>query len=430
VLPRINEAVNEEWISDKTRHVVDGLRTQRLDRPYIREAGKLRAASWPEAFAAIAAKAARTDGKRIGAIAGDLAGVEEMFALKDLLAKFGSANLAVQGGDAFDPALGRGSYIFNPTLAGVEQADALLIVGANPRREAAVLNARIRKRWRAPGAFAIGLIGERADLTYPVQYLGAGPETLGELAACRGDFANALKDAKNPMVLLGAGALARPDGAAVAALAARAATALGAVKDGWNGFAVLHGAAARVGGLDIGFVPGEGGLTATAMAGAGALDVLFLLGADELDVAPGAFTVYIGTHGDRGAHRADVILPGAAYTEKSGLYVNTEGRVQMAARAAFPPGDAREDWAILRALSDVRAALFAAYPHLQRVDTIAPGNPADVEKLAGLGGTPDRAPLRSVVEDFYFTNPIARASAVMAECSAIAEGAAALTAAE
>jgi NADH-quinone oxidoreductase subunit G len=190
-------------------------------------------------------------------------------------------------------------------------------------------------------------------------------------------------------------------------------------------------------------VPGEGGLTATAMAGEGALDALFLLGADEVDVAPGAFTIYIGTHGDRGAHRADVILPGAAYTEKSGLYVNTEGRVQLGARAAFPPGDAREDWAILRALSDVvghklpydslaqlRTALFAAHPHLQRVDTIAAGNSADIEKLAGLGGTPDRAPLRSAVEDFYFTNPIARASAVMAECSAIAEGAAALTAAE
>jgi NADH-quinone oxidoreductase subunit G len=227
------------------------------------------------------------------------------------------------------------------------------------------------------------------------------------------------------------------------AAAARAALALGAVKDGWNGFSVLHTAAARVGGLDIGFVPGEGAMTAADMAVHGALDVLFLLGADELQVSPGAFTVYIGTHGDRGAHRADVILPGAAYTEKSGLYVNTEGRVQMAARAAFPPGDAREDWAILRALSDVlghklpydslaslRAALFAAHPHLARIDAIAAGDPADLDKLARLAGTADRAPLRSPVDDFYLTNPIARASAVMAECSAIAEGATALTAAE
>jgi NADH-quinone oxidoreductase subunit G len=290
---------------------------------------------------------------------------------------------------------------------------------------------------------AIGLIGERTDLTYPYQYLGAGTETLAELAAGRGDFAGLLKQAKNPLIILGAGALARPDGAAVAALAARAAVALGAVKDDWNGFCVLHSAAARVGGLDIGFVPSEGGLTAPAMAAAGALDVAFLLGADEQEIAPGAFTVYIGTHGDRGAHRADVILPGAAYTEKTGLYVNTEGRVQIGARAAFPPGDAREDWAILRALSDVlghklpydslsalRTAVFAAHPYLARIEAIAPGNAADVQKLADRGGTPDKAPLRSTVEDFYFTNPIARASAVMAECSAIAEGAATRTAAE
>jgi NADH-quinone oxidoreductase subunit G len=443
ILPRINDDVNEEWISDKTRHVVDGLRVQRLDQPYVRADGQLKPASWSEAFAAIAAKLKGVSPARVGAIAGDLATVEEMFALKDLMTRLGTKNLDCrQDGEAFDPAWGRASYLFNPTIAGIDKADALLIIGANPRREAAVLNARIRKRWRA-GPFAVGVIGERADLTYPYTYLGAGAETLGELAAGNGDFAAVLKQAKHPIVLLGAGALARPDGAAVAALASRAAKALGAVKDGWNGFAVLHGAAARVGGLDIGFVPGEGGQGASAMAGAGALDVLLLLGADEIDVAPGAFTIYIGTHGDRGAHRADVILPGAAYTEKSGLYVNTEGRVQMGARAAFPPGDAREDWAILRALSDVvghklpydslaqlRAALFAAHPHLQRIDTIAPGSPGDIDKLAGLGGTPDRAPLRSTVEDFYLTNPIARASAVMAECSAIAEGAAALTAAE
>jgi NADH-quinone oxidoreductase subunit G len=442
ILPRINEAVNEEWITDKTRHVVDGLRVQRLDRPYVRSAGQLRPATWSAAFAAITERLKGANPARIGAIAGDLATVEEMFALKDLMTRLGTRNIDCrQEGEALDPKWGRATYLFNATIAGIEKADALLIVGSNPRREAAVLNARIRKRWRS-GPFAIGVIGERADLTYPYQYLGAGAETLAELAAGRGDFAAVLKNAKNPLILVGAGALARPDGAAVASLAARAAVALGAIKEGWNGFSMLHGAAARVGGLDIGFVPGEGGLTATAMVGAGALDLLFLLGADELEVAPGALTVYIGTHGDRGAHRADVILPGAAYTEKSGLYVNTEGRVQMGARAAFPPGDAREDWAILRALSAVvghklpydslaslRTALFAAHPHLQRIDSIAPGNPADIEKLAGLGGTPDRAPLRSAIEDFYFTNPIARASAVMAECSAIAEGATA-TAAE
>jgi NADH-quinone oxidoreductase subunit G len=254
-----------------------------------------------------------------------------------------------------------------------------------------------------------------------------------------------LKAAERPLILLGAGALARKDGAAIASLAAKTALEFGAIKDGWNGFSVLHSAASRVGALDLGLVPGEGGKTAAQMADGG-VDVLFLLGADEIEVAGAPFVVYIGTHGDRGAHRADVILPGAAYPEKSAIYVNTEGRVQMATRAAFPPGDAREDWAILRALSDVlgcklpydslpqlRQLMFAAYPHLLRIDQIAPGDPADLDRLAALGGTPDKAPLRSSVTDFYLTNPIARASAIMAECSALAHAAAKnppLTAAE
>jgi NADH-quinone oxidoreductase subunit G len=402
----------------------------------------LRVASWPEAFAAIAAKVKGLAPERMGAIVGDLAAVEEMFALQDLMARLKVRNLDCrQDGAAIDPAWGRAAYLFNTTIAGIEQADALLIVGSNPRREAAVLNARIRKRWRM-GGFPIGMIGERIDLTYPVRYLGAGPETLAEVAG-GSEFADILKAAERPMVLVGQGALARRDGAAVAALAAGIAIQIGAVKDGWNGFCMLHTAAARVGALDLGFVPGEGGRTALEMAEEGAADVLFLLGADEVEVAPGAFVVYIGTHGDHGAHRADVILPGAAYPEKSGLYVNTEGRVQMAARASFPPGEAREDWAILRALSDalgqrlpfdslaaLRRALFAAHPHLQRIDEILPGDPADIERLAAAAGTPDRAPFRSPVADFYLSNPIARASAVMAECSALAEGHPALAAAE
>jgi NADH-quinone oxidoreductase subunit G len=443
VLPRTNDAVNEEWISDKTRHVVDGLKVQRLDEPYVRERGRLRPASWREAFQAIAARVTATRPERIGAIAGDLAAIEEMYALKQLMARLGVKNLdARQDGCALDPAWGRATYLFNPTIAGIEKADALLIVGANPRREAAVLNARIRKRWRM-GGFPVGVIGERVDLTYSYEHLGAGPETLAEMAAGRHPFADTLKTAKAPMILIGAGALARPDGAAVAALAANAAGALGAVKDGWNGFAVLHAAASRVGALDIGFVPGADGRSAAEMAHAGVVEVAFLLGADEIDIARGAFVVYIGTHGDRGAHRADVILPGAAYTEKSGLFVNTEGRVQIAERAGFPPGQAREDWAILRALSDVlghrlpfdslaqlRAALFKAHPHLQRIDEIAPGDPAAIARLAARGGTPDKAPFRSAVADFYLTNPIARASVTMNECSALAKSAPALTAAE
>jgi NADH-quinone oxidoreductase subunit G len=434
ILPRVNEAVNEEWISDKARHVVDGLRTQRLDRPYIRENGQLRAASWSEAFGAIVARTGRIDGKRIGAIAGDLAAVEEMFALKELLAKCGSANLATQGGDAFDAGAGRASYILNPTIAGIEQADVLLIVGSNPRKEAAVLNARIRKRWRS-GKLRIGVIGARADLTYDYDYLGAGTDSLRDLAASKHSFADVLKGAKNPIVLVGAGVAARHDGSAVLALAAKLALDFGAVKEGWNGFGVLHDTASRVGALDIGFARAASGLSAAQMATFGTLDVLFLLGADEIKVPDGAFVVYIGTHGDRGAHRADVILPGAAYTEKSGIYVNTEGRVQMASRAAFPPGEAREDWAIIRALSEVmgkklpydslaalRQAIFKAAPHLMRVDQIEAGKPADVETLAGRGGSVEKAPFISPVQDFYLSNPIARASAVMAECSRLAAG--------
>jgi NADH-quinone oxidoreductase subunit G len=443
ILPRVNDDINEEWISDKTRHVVDGLRTQRLDQPYVRTNGRLQPASWREAFSVIADKMKTSGGKRAGAIVGDLVGAEEMFALKDLMMRLGSANIdARQDGSVLDPNWGRATYLFNATIAGIEQADALLIIGANPRREAAVLNARIRKRWRA-GNFPIGLIGQKADLTYTYDYLGSGGETLADLA--QGKFADALKASERPLILLGAGAFTRKDGAAVASLAAKAAVEFGAMKDGWNGFSVLHNAASRVAALDLGLVPGAGGLDAAQMA-AGKVDVLFLLGADEIEVSAKPFVVYIGTHGDRGAHRADVILPGAAYPEKSAIYVNTEGRVQMATRAAFPPGDAREDWAILRALSDalgstlpydsldaLRQAMFKAHPHLMRVGQIAPGDAGDIAKLAKLGGSHEKASLRSAVTDFYFTNPIARASAIMAECSALAQAAAkkpSMTAAE
>ena len=443
ILPRANEDVNEEWISDKTRHVVDGLRTQRLDQPYVRVNGRLQPASWKEAFSVIADKVKASSGKRAGAIVGDLAGAEEMFALKDLMMRLGSANIdARQDGSVLDPKWGRASYLFNATIAGVEQADALLIVGANPRREAAVLNARVRKRWRA-GNFPIGLIGEKANLTYTYDYLGSGAETLADLGHSK--FADALKASERPLILVGAGAFTRKDGAAVASLAAKAAVEFGALKDGWNGFSVLHHAASRVAALDLGLVPGPGGLDAAQMA-AGKVDVLFLLGADEIEVSAKPFIVYIGTHGDRGAHRADVILPGAAYPEKSAIYVNTEGRVQMATRAAFPPGDAREDWAILRALSDalgaklpynsldaLRQAMFTAHPHLARVGQITPGAADDITKLAKLGGSHEKATLRSAVTDFYFTNAIARASAIMAECSALAHAAAknpSMTAAE
>jgi len=441
ILPRTNDDINEEWISDKTRHVVDGLRTQRLDQPYVRATGRLRPSSWKDAFAAIAAKMSRGNPKRMGALVGDLAAVEEIFAFKDLMTRLGVTNLDCrQDGSMLDPKWGRATYLFNAAIAGIDAADGLLIVGSNPRKEAAILNARIRKRWRA-GNFPIGLIGPKADLTYSYDYLGAGAETLTTIT--RHSFADLMRKAERPLVLVGSAAFARADGAAVAALAAKAAVDLGAVKDGWNGYGVLHSAASRVGALDLGFVPADGGMNARQMAVSGTLDVAFLLGVDELDIAPGAFVIYIGSQGDRGAMRADVVLPGAAYPEKSAIYLNTEGRVQMATRASFPPGDAREDWAILRALSDVlgkklpydslaalRQELFKAYPHLMRVGEITPADAADIHKLAALGGAADRAPLLSSVENFYFTNPIARCSAIMAECSALAAGRSAMTAAE
>ncbi len=435
ILPRNNDHVNEEWISDKTRFIWDGLRTQRLDRPYVRRDGKLAPASWADAFAAIRDAVSRTAPDRIGAIAGDLAAVEEMYALKLLMAALGSKNLDCrQDGAALDPALGRASYIFNPTIDGIEQADAVLIVGANPRFEASVLNTRIRKRFRA-GPLPIGVIGEMGDLRYEYEQLGAGTETLKDLAEGNGKFFQALKKAKRPLIIVGQGALARTDGAAVLGQAARLAVAVGAAAQEWNGFAVLHNAAARVGGLDIGFVPGEGGKDVAGMTADS--DVLFLLGADEIDMGRinSGFVVYIGTHGDAGAHRADVILPASAYTEKSGTYVNTEGRVQMTNRAGFAPGEAREDWAIIRALSDVlgkklpfdslaqlRARLYGEFPHLARVDRIEAGDAADLARVAKLGGRLAKGAFTSPVRDFYLTNPIARASAVMAECSALAKG--------
>jgi NADH-quinone oxidoreductase subunit G len=428
ILPRLNEAVNEEWISDKTRFIFDGLKTQRLDRPFIRLNGKLQPASWQEAFAAIADKVKAAKPARIGALAGQLAAVEDMFALKSLMDSLGVSNLDARfPGSPLHPKHGRASYVFNSTIAGIEDADAIIIIGSNPRLESPVLNARIRKRYVRGDVF-IGVVGEQADLTYPYEYLGAGPDSFAK------SVEKALTGKQKPIFVIGQGALNRADGAAVLSMVAEAARKLGVVKDGWNGFNVLHTEAALVGALDLGFVPGEGGLDTAAMLTSGALDVLFLLGVDEVVVPEGAFVVYQGTHGDAGAHRADVILPGAAFTEKSGLYVNTEGRVQMTNRASFPPGEAREDWAILRALSAVlgnalpfdtlaqlRKSLFAAHPHFAAINGIAASDAGAIDVLAGLGGKVGKDAFRSPVTDFYLTNPIARASKTMAACSALAK---------
>ncbi len=422
VLPRTNDEINEEWISDKTRYACDGLMRQRLDRPYVRLNGKLLPATWAEAFAAVTAKIKSVQPERIGVIAGDLQDAESMKAALDLFGGLGATSLDCrQDGSALGDGP-RESWLFNSTIAGLDECDALLLVGCNPRLEAPVLNARIRKGWLNRD-MKVAVIGEQAELTYGYDFLGAGAASLTQLSKAKSGFAKAFKEATKPMVIVGGGALSREDGAAVLALAA----GLGGTLN------VLHTAASRVGGLDMGFVPKAGGLTAKAMVAKGAADVLVLLGADEIDLsATDAFVVYIGTHGDAGANRADVILPGAAYTEKNGLYVNTEGRVQMAQRAVFPKGEAREDWAILRALSghlaatlpydtldQLREKLFTDHPTFGQIDH-APGSipsAVDASKIGKKGEVSD-APFVSPIKDFYLTNSVARASVTMAECSA------------
>jgi len=430
VLPRLNEAVNEEWISDKTRFACDGLIRQRLDRPYVRRNGRLTPATWQEAFQAVADRLAGVPGSKIAALAGDLVDAEAMFALKGLMASLGSPNLDCrQDGAALDPAT-RAGYLFNTTIAGIEQADACLIIGSNPRWEAPLVNARILKRSHQ-GRFKVAVIGEHLDLTYKYDHLGEGPETLQALAEGRHPFFETLQKAERPMLILGQGALTRPDGAAVLHLARKLAEAAGLVKEGWNGFNILHTAAARVGGLELGFVPGAGGRdTAGILAGAarGEIEVVYLLGVDEIDMAKlgQAFVVYQGHHGDAGAHRADVVLPGAAYTEKDGTYMNMEGRAQLGLRAVFPLGEAREDWAVLRALSQVlgkllpydnltqlRRQLFEANPRFQRLDSVEPAAWGNF----GREGPVQATAFRSPITNFYMTDPISRASETVAKCT-------------
>jgi NADH-quinone oxidoreductase subunit G len=431
ILPRTHEDINEEWISDKTRFVWDGLRTQRLDQPYVREMGKLRPATWEEALNHAAAKLKAAGPDRSAILLGDLVSAEEAFALKDLAMRLGINNIdGRQDGTPLGEHGGRAGYIFNSTIAGIDEADAILLIGCNPRLEAPVLNARIRKRVQKGGC-TVGVIGEKADLTYGYRYMGAGPETLAGIAD------HPMAKAQKPMFIIGQGALTRPDGAAVLALAAKAAAAIGVVRGDWNGFNVLHTAAGRVGALDVCALPGDGGLNTWGIleaAGRGNLDVVLLAGADEIDTAKlgKSFVIYVGSHGDAGAHRADVILPGAAYTEKSATYVNTEGRPQMTARAVFPPGDAREDWAIYRTLAEklgaapewttlegLRAAMYKIAPQLAELGAIHRADADALSELAKGEGPTAKDSFRSPVTDFYLTNPIARASRIMGDCSAI-----------
>src|SRR5947207_647153 len=355
VLPRLHEDVNEEWIADKTRFAIDGLVRRRLDRPYVRRNGKLVEAEWQEALDLVADRLKGAPGERIAAIAGDLCDAEAMYALKELLTGLGATSLDCrQDGARLDPGC-RGGYRFNATIAGIGPSEACLLVSTNPRWEAPLVNARLRKRYLR-GGFRVAAIGPAHDLTFPVERLGEVGEALNALARGEGAWAELLRAAKNPMIVIGQGALARSDGSCVLGAARRIADNCGLVRNDWNGFNVLHRAAARVGGLDLGFVPVAGGRDVSGIiAGckSGDIEVLYLLGADEIDTSDlgSAFVIYQGHHGERGARRADVVLPGAAYTEKAGTYVNTEGRVQLARRAVFQPGEAREDWRIIRALS-------------------------------------------------------------------------------
>ena len=432
ILPRLHEDINEEWINDKTRFAFDGLKLQRLDTPYIREDGHLRPATWDEAISLIAKKIRNVTPNRVAAIAGDLVDCETLFTFKQLLSKIDTPNLDCrQDGAEYDIG-SRCSYIMNSGIAGIEQADAILLVGTNPRHEATLVNARILKRWRKGGC-AIGMIGAEVDLGYPYRHVGFSPLALHELIEGRHEFAGLLQQAKNPMIILGAGALARPDGLAIQAMACDLAEAFGMVREDWNGFNVLQLAASRVGGLDLGFVPnGNYGLSTRSIVGAAQanrIDVLYLMGADEIetDKLGRTFVIYQGHHGDRGAHRADVILPSAAYTEKDGTYVNTEGRPQRTVRAVFPPGQAREDWTIITHLSqalgrplsyntleDVRAAMFAAVPYLEHIGLCQ----SEPWAVFGQHGTLSIHAFDPVIENFYMTDPISRVSPTMAQCTA------------
>ena len=435
VLPRLNEDVNEEWISDKTRHAIDGLRRQRLDRPYLRRDGKLVPVSWPEAFQAIGARLAASKPGRVAALAGDLVEVEAALALKDLMTALGSPNLDCRQDGAKIDAGDRASYILNTGIANLEKADVVLFIGTDVRHEAPLVNTRLRKAFLKNGMKAFN-VGAVSDLTYPVTQLGEEPTVLNEILAGKHDVADALKNAKNPVILLGAGALARADGAAVLVTAKSIADKLGVVRGDWNGFNMLHTAAARVGALDIGFVPYPNGRD---MAGiidgitANEIKFVYLLGVDEIDMKyfGEAFVVYQGHHGDIGAHRADVVLPGAAYTEKNALYVNTDGRVQEARRAVFPPGQAMEDWRIRAELGNqfgkalgyttqeqLRARLVQEFPHFGQIDARTPA----VWKAGNLPKTPVTAERFSyAVRNFYMTDPISRASRTMAQCSETAQ---------
>ena len=430
VLPRLNEDINEEWISDKTRFAIDGLKVQRLDRPYIRNAkGSLEATNWDTAFSKIKDKLLESEKKKIACLIGDLVDVEAAYSLKTLFKKFDVDNLDCRIDGAEIGEQGRAGYIFNSEIKGIEDSDALLIVGSNPRLEAAVLNARIRKRYLM-GNFPIGLIGEKVDLKYPYKHLGSSSLDIEKLKNKNNEFSLKLLNAQKPMIIVGMGTFTNDNGSVILNELRELAEYLGVVKKEWNGFNILQTSAGRTGALDIGFLPSKKGLNAKQIfskGDEGDLSFIWLMGVDNKDVLKlkKPFVVYQGHHGDVGAHIADVILPGAAYTEKSATYVNTEGRPQLAKQATFPPGDAKEDWKIIRAFSDyvknklpfddlesLRNKLYDEFPHLGDIDEI---KKARWSKF-GTKGKIDNIELKSSIKNFYNTCSISRTSETMATC--------------
>lgn len=433
ILPRLNEDINETWISDKTRFACDGLKYKRLDRPYIRSesSNKLLAASWPEAFSHIADKMKGLEGENIAALAGDMADVESMVALKDLMTRLESPNLDCRTDNASFDVDNRAGYLFNSTIAGIDDADLIILIGTNPRYEATMINARIRRAWLERRVKVV-MIGAAADLTYPFDHYGTSIKDIEQFAE---EFSGKLP-AKKPMMIVGASVFRRDDGPALHHMLYEAAEKLDIVTKEWNGFNILHAAASRVGALDIGFVPQEDGLDfRRIVAGTkdGTIKALYLLGSDEfnarVNIGWKTFVVYQGHHGDYGAERADVVLPGCAYTEKDGLYVNTEGRPQLGRKAVSPPGEAREDWKIIRAISEtlghtlpynnlaeLRERIRTEWPIFNSVDGVTP---AKWTRFGDKSKKPQSENLSALgIKTYYQSNPICRASKTMAECDA------------
>ncbi len=427
VLPRLHEEVNEEWINDRTRFAYDGLKKNRLDKAYIRdeESKKLKPASWDKALSVVAEKLKTFNSSNIAAFSGDLVDAESLYAFKALAERLGIENMDCRvDGAIFDSSTPAG-YSFNSGIAGIDEADAILIVGSNPRHEATLVNARIRRNYYERN-IPVAVIGENVDLTYPYEHLGTNPQDLEKLLKARAGFAKTLKDAKRPMIILGAHVFTRPDGAAIQHLVYQAADKFGMIdaKNDWNGFNVLQNTAGRMAALEMGFVPKKpfdldemGLVLLMGVDNAGAVDA----------INPHSCVIYMGHHGDLGAHRADIILPACAYTEKAGTYMNLEGRAQRARKAVDAPGDAREDWKILRAISDavefplefndlagLRAKMVAEYPRLGAIDEIVP---SEWKAFGDSKGKVTKDDFVNPIENFYVTNVITRASETMRQCT-------------